>query len=92
MFIIAIDYLTASYLYIIIATHSTQASIINMSYIILDKKTNKSVCEIFNSNLLQYLNYDKYYFESAKHYLQELNKSFNNGMTYKDKILRGIIK
>jgi hypothetical protein len=63
-----------------------------MSYIILNKNTNKSVCEIYNSNLLQYLNYDKYYFESAKHYLQELNKSFNNGMTYKDKILLGIIK
>ena len=46
------------------------------SYMIIDKQTNEVVLEVWNEDLLNLLNKDKYAFKTALQYLGELNKIF----------------
>lgn len=63
-----------------------------MSWIVVYKGTLTSVCEMFDSRSLSSLNTDKYEAIEARDYLQRLNLSLNDGMTYRDKVERGLIK
>ena len=63
-----------------------------MSWIIVYKGTLTSVCEVFDPLSLRSLNTDKYEALEAGDYLKRLNLSLNNGMTYRDKVERGLMK
>lgn len=45
----------------------------NHTYIITDKHTNKAICEIFNKNLADKINLDKYNVQTAYDYLCAFN-------------------
>lgn len=62
-----------------------------MSWIVVYKGTLTSVCELFDPQSLYSLNTDKYEALEARDYLERLNLSLNNGMTYRDKVERELL-
>jgi hypothetical protein len=72
--------------------HLRYKKVIEMRYIVISKATGKAVCELSSSSTLKHLNYDKYDFLSVDYYLKKLNRDLNGGLTYKDKIIQGLLK
>jgi len=57
---------------------SSYLFIMNHTYIVIDKLTDKAVTELFSKSLADQINTEKYYVMTAYDYLCRLNKQMKN--------------
>jgi len=57
---------------------SSNLFIMNHTYIVIDKQTDKAVTELFSKSLADQINTEKYYVITAYDYLCRLNKQMKN--------------